>query len=84
MIKYNEPFRYVHSTRANCHISFNMNVPSWKHDPVAIGYTFTRDDINYCKHISCAYIMAKCFFFPPKDELSSRNTQLCTHCNCDM
>ena len=41
MIKYNEPCRYIHSTRANCHVLFSMNVLSWEHDLAEVEYTFT-------------------------------------------
>ena len=43
IIKYKEHCRNMHSIRANCHLSLNMDVHKWRHDLVEVGHTFTLD-----------------------------------------
>ena len=71
MIAYNEYCRYFHFTRANCDISLHMNVSIWS-------MTKSRSDthshsilISHYNPSQSVNLMAKCFFSPPKDELSS-------------
>ena len=41
--------RNMHSTRANFHLSLNMDVHTWRHDLVEVRYTFTLDNIIDCE-----------------------------------
>ena len=82
-IKYNAHCRNMQLTRANYYPSLGMDVHTWWHDLVEVRYTFTLDNTNHCNYITRVYNVDY-FFSPPKDELSSRNTHLCTHCNCHI
>ena len=78
MVTYNKHHWYIHSTRANRYFVFNiiefiMRMVVSKSDT----YSHTMH-IRHVQHMTRVYLMAKCFFSPPKDESKLPHTQLCT------